>query len=414
MNRNRKRLSMVLVLAGITLLVLLSGRIPFWTYDERVLTTDIEQFFSPEHLVRLLPLAVIILAAAAAITGICWIRKRYREQDSMRARYEGMRSSGRAGKRQGRQKVSVFSVIRWSVMVVFSLLIIFGGIFFGFTIFGIDIPVLSCPTNRSQLMESSCYFLAHLPDLFAEYDAVSIALFFGSTILFALLLGRVLCGFLCPMGLVQDLVHLLRQKLKIEGFVMTEADYRKLVPVKWLLVLLMPGAVFAGGNFCDFCPALAVSPVISGLKVSLYFSGFMMILVLVGSFFKRRAWCNICPLGLMIGLFHRLSPFRIKKEPTACTECGACYEACPMGIKMIYTEREKTDVTDWNCIMCGECVKCCPEDHALALAFAGKKIYDASRKRVVSGYQDSEEQADFGRLSGAGAEGAGGDGAGAR
>ena len=58
-----------------------------------------------------------------------------------------------------------------------------------------------------------------------------------------------------------------------------------------------------------------------------------------------------------------------------------------MGIKQIYTEREKADVTDMNCILCGECVKKCPEDNALAMTFAGKRIYTASRKQVMSGYQ---------------------------
>jgi polyferredoxin len=162
------------------------------------------------------------------------------------------------------------------------------------------------------------------------------------------------------------------------------------------MILLMFGLVFAGGEFCSFCPAIVISPVLAGMKVSIYLSGFMMVIVLVGSFFKRRFWCNICPLGYLIGLAHRISPFRVKKDTVSCTECGACYEACPMGIKMIYTEREKADVTDINCIMCGECVRSCPEDNALALAFAGKKFYMSSRAGVMSGFggdpEDSEDK----------------------
>jgi ferredoxin len=88
-----------------------------------------------------------------------------------------------------------------------------------------------------------------------------------------------------------------------------------------------------------------------------------------------------------MGLAHRVQPFRIKKDCTACTECGACYEACPMGIKQLYTEREQTDVTDISCIMCGECVRCCPEDCALSLTLFGKDIYVSKRSRVVEGYR---------------------------
>lgn len=111
------------------------------------------------------------------------------------------------------------------------------------------------------------------------------------------------------------------------------------------MILLFFGIGFMGGNFCNFCPAITVSPILVGIGVSLYVSGFLMILILIGGFFKRKLFCNICPFGYLVGLFHKISPFRIKKDCTACTECGACYEACSMGIKMIYTEREKADVS---------------------------------------------------------------------
>jgi ferredoxin len=57
-----------------------------------------------------------------------------------------------------------------------------------------------------------------------------------------------------------------------------------------------------------------------------------------------------------------------------------------MGIKQIYTEREHSDVTDINCIMCGACVQCCPEDRALSLTFFGKGLYVSKRSRVVGAY----------------------------
>ena len=119
-----------------------------------------------------------------------------------------------------------------------------------------------------------------------------------------------------------------------------------------------------------------------------------MILVLIGSFFKRRFFCLICPLGVLLGLLHKISPFRIKKDCQACTECGACYEACPMGVRTIYTEREKTDVTEMNCIMCGECIRKCPEDNALSMTFCGMKLYTASRKQVMAGFAAESRRAD--------------------
>lgn len=117
-----------------------------------------------------------------------------------------------------------------------------------------------------------------------------------------------------------------------------------------------------------------------------------MVIVLVSGFFKRRCFCNICPLGFILGLTHKISLFRLKKDAIACTECGACYEACPMGIKSVFTVREgkgdlrKIDVTTSDCIMCGECVRRCPENKALSITFAGRKVYTADRMKFMKQY----------------------------
>ena len=87
-----------------------------------------------------------------------------------------------------------------------------------------------------------------------------------------------------------------------------------------------------------------------------------------------------------MGLFHKLTPIRIKKDCTACTECGICYEACPMDIREIYTERESEDVTFDECIFCNKCIDNCPEKDALKLTYAGKKIYGSKRERFYKNH----------------------------
>ncbi len=77
------------------------------------------------------------------------------------------------------------------------------------------------------------------------------------------------------------------------------------------------------------------------------------------------------------------------------TITGVGYSSGDMVIKTIYTEREKTDVTESNCIMCGECIKYCPEDNALSLTCAGKKLYTASRKKVMSGYASKKNEVEI-------------------
>ncbi len=333
----------------------------------------------------LVPLLIIIALSAVGIVLCVWLRRLMMKTDKRYSRFSDVRTSKTKGKAL-MQKPAAFMIVRWLVMIAFSFMMIWGGLIFGLHMSSVSIPILSCPWNTEQMTESSCYYLSNLNELF-ELPIKSILIFMGSTIGFTLLLGRAICGFLCPMGLIQDIMDKIRQKTKVEGIAMNEKMYGALTPIKWCMVLIFVGLCFAGGNFCNFCPAVAVSPILAGISTSLYVSGFLMILVLMGGFFKRRLFCTVCPLGYLMGLFHKISLFRIKKDCQACTECGACYEACPMGIKIIYTERGKADVTDANCIMCGECVRCCPENNALSVTFAGAKIYTSSREKIMSGYK---------------------------
>ena len=372
------------VCAAMFALAWFAWRLPFFEFSEEYSAEQVGSFLSLKYLKNLLPLILILLLSSLGILICIGVRKRIIRKDPAFGRFFEART-GSGGKKVPGQRKLGFMTVRWAAMLGASFLLIFGGTALNLRFAEVSLPIFSCPVNTEQMTESSCYYLAHLNDLF-ELPLKDILLFFGTTIGFALLLGRVICGFLCPMGLLQDVVHGIRQKARVEGVAMTDKMYAALTPVKWMMVFLLLGLSFLGGNFCNFCPLVAVSPILAGIQTSLYFSGFFMIFALIGSFFKRRFFCLICPLGVLLGLLHKITPFRIKKDCTACTECGACYEACPMGIKQIYTEREKTDVTDMNCILCGECIRKCPEDNALAMTFAGKKIYTASRKQVMSGY----------------------------
>ena len=391
--KQTKRIAItVAVCAGMFILAWFAWKLPFFEFDQEYTAEQVGSFLSLNYLKNLLPLGLILLLSAVGIFLCVQARKIILRRDPVFGRFFEARTDT-AGKRvPGQQKLG-FMTIRWLIMLLATFFLVFGGTILGARFSEISLPIFSCPVNSTQMTESRCYYLAHLQDLF-ELPLKDILLFFATTIGFALLLGRAICGFLCPMGLLQDITHGIRQRTKVEGIAMTDKMYRALTPIKWMMVFLMLGLCFLGGNFCNFCPVIAVSPVLAGIQTSLYFSEFFLVLVLIGSFFKRRFFCLICPLGVLLGLLHKISPFRIKKDCTACTECGACYEACPMGIKQIYTERDKADVTDLNCILCGECIKKCPEDNALAITFLGKRIYTASRKQVTSGYAARSRRAD--------------------
>ena len=348
---------------------------------------EADTVFTVRWLSAMLPFGIIVLIAAICIVVDLWLRKRlYRKNNAPAGQ---MRVTAKDVRKK--QFVFGFETVRWIVMAVSFALLVFGSRLTGTVFSNIQLPVFACPYNLDQLTGAGCYMLSH-PDVLFASSWKEILGFFGTFAVCAVLFGRVLCGFVCPLGLLQDVVHQARQALHIEGIPLNERLYAILRLVKWIMLIIFLGIGFVGGSFCDFCPAMALSPAFAGFKLSLGLGGFVMVALLVSGFFHRRCFCNICPVGFILGLPHKISLFKLKKDAVACTECGACYEACPMGIKSVFTVREgkgdirAVDVTTSDCIMCGECVRRCPENNALAITFCGKKIYAADRMKFMREY----------------------------
>lgn len=355
---------------------------------------EADTIFTTRWLSAMLPFGIIILISVICIALDVFLRKLLYKKEKMPVGKTAITAKDKRRKRF----VFSFESVRWIIMALSFALLIFGSRLTGVVFSNVELPTFACPYNLDQLTSSGCYYLSHLDVLFSE-NWQEILAFFGTFIVCAVLLGRVLCGFICPLGFVQDVAHQARQALHIEGISLNERMYAVLRLVKWIMLVIFLGIGFIGGNFCDFCPAAAISPALAGFKLSLGLGGFFLIVVIVSGFFKRRSFCNICPLGYILGLTHKASLFKLKKDAVACTECGACYEACPMGIKSIFTVREgkkgelrKIDVTTPDCIMCGECVRRCPENNALAITFCGKKVYNADRMKFMKQYAPKQDK----------------------
>lgn len=353
-------------------------------------------YFTTHFYKAYLPLFVVFLITAICIALVCVIRKQsakkklsYRraEKHSIKFRNDLYHTTN-----------SKFLLIRW-------LFLLFG--FFWWTYAGklisggqalnqIAVPVFSCPFNLDQVLESSCYYLTHLPVLFTR-NIFYIISFLVTVFLFLIFGGRILCGFMCPLGFVQDLMDKLRSVLHIKPIYVDERMNRALQPLKWVWVILFLCLVFVGVDFCDICPNKVFSPAFGGFWVNLALGGFLTVALLVCSFFIKRFWCIICPMGYLLGIFYKFNLFKLKKDCTACTECGACYESCPMRLKNIYTEREKEQVQTVDCLMCGECIHKCPEDHALRMTFCGKMIYKSSRMSFISKFAPKKDKQKKGR-----------------
>lgn len=270
--------------------------------------------------------------------------------------------------------------IRWAILTLSFILLVYGGRLFNLDVGALKLPVFSCPYNTKTLVEGSCLYITEWGDYLLEGFSFlglgKILMIYGGTFLSILLLGRLWCGYVCPFGFIQDILYKIREKLNLRKRVLNQQTRKNLKLLKWgLLVIFLIGI-----GFCEICPVRFVIPPLNGIATRFEFGLIIAILVLAVSFNSERFFCRICPLGAFMGLFHKWTLVKIKKDCTACTECGICYEACPMDIREIYTEREKEDVTCDECIFCNKCVDYCPEKDALKFTVAGKTIYKSSRE----------------------------------
>ncbi|MCR5531283.1 MAG: 4Fe-4S binding protein [Lachnospiraceae bacterium] len=184
----------------------------------------------------------------------------------------------------------------------------------------------------------------------------------GTLLLFGLFLGRFICGFLCPVGLLQELLHRIPSPKLKKNRVTRVLSYGKYVFLA-LFVIAVPLLKYAPG-FCKYiCPAgtfeaglplVFRNKVLQSLLGRLFtFKVLILVLVLILCVFCFRAFCRfVCPLGAIYSFFHPVSVFGVKVDTDRCTHCNACVNRCPMDIRK---------VGDRECVHCGDCIDVCPE-----------------------------------------------------
>lgn len=193
----------------------------------------------------------------------------------------------------------------------------------------------------------------------------------GIISLIGIIFGRLICGWVCPFGLIQDLLHKIPvPKIKVHKKVNNLLKYLKYL-ILLVFVLLLPALLvdefgLSTPYFCEFiCPAGTLEggiPLVlmnDSLRatIGLLFEWkmFILILVIIASILIYRPFCRyICPLGAIYSLFNRISFYKYKVDKSKCTNCQVCTNKCKMGIE-IYKKPN-----DAECIRCGECVRACP------------------------------------------------------
>ncbi len=209
-----------------------------------------------------------------------------------------------------------------------------------------------------------------LGSLQGAFSADKSTLFYvgGILLLYCVLAGRMICGWLCPFGLIQELLHKIKTPKLKKNKVTRVLSYFKYVVLVFFVVVVPLLYAFRDTPlpaFCKYiCPAGTLEGGIGLLANKVNESSFSMlgplftwkflllVSFLVGCVFVFRLFCRfVCPLGALYGLFNKISVFGIKVEPSKCTHCGVCANRCQMDVKI---------AGDMECISCGECVDSCP------------------------------------------------------
>ena len=237
---------------------------------------------------------------------------------------------------------------------------------------GVCVPGLNCYSCPGAVgacpLGSLQSFLGSRPFLIPYY-VVGLLVFFGA------LLGRAVCGFLCPMGWIQELIAFVPVPKK--NRFRLDRPLRKLKYLVLAATVLLPFFIARTPLFCKYvCPsgttaalflAAASSQVRSMLGSLFTWKLGVLIALIVLSLFIWRPFCKyLCPLGALYGFFNRFALYRGSVDESACTRCGKCAAVCRMGVD------PARNINSAECIRCGDCARNCPAK-AIHLGFTAGK-----------------------------------------
>lgn len=194
----------------------------------------------------------------------------------------------------------------------------------------------SCPIGSFQAVVNSAKYN------FSFYVA-------GTLILIGTFFGRLICGFVCPFGLFQELLYKIpTSKIKLSEKLqwLKYLKYIILAVFVILIPIFISNSVGMGDpTFCKYiCPA----------GYLFLWKLVILIITLIISVILFRPFCRfLCPLGALYGLFNPISIYRMDIDKSKCTNCKACHSKCKLQIKVNETPNST------ECIRCGECKTAC-------------------------------------------------------
>ncbi len=265
--------------------------------------------------------------------------------------------------------------------------------------------------------------LLALTTFLSSHIFFTVFLFSIITIFLTLFLGRIFCGWICPLGTINHFLSFLFQKLKIKK----KVNKNKVNLLNWkyyLLIFILISSIFSlnlAGIFdplsltvrsltigvfpafnyaynlfvnflakmkltaiADFLAQLSYKFVINPHFNQGFLIGILFIIIILINIYSSRFWCKyLCPLGALLGFISRLNILKIKINKEKCTECGLCSINCS-GQAYPFPEN------DWRtteCVYCFKCGQICPTqaiDFKFKLVPRKKSIHLERRKWIFT------------------------------
>ncbi len=237
----------------------------------------------------------------------------------------------------------------------------------GLTFYKIVAPFLYAPYTYSSVTDPmrvvQFYAIEHI---IPWYALGMLCIAFG-------IFGRAFCGWACPFGLFQDILHVFQE------MDLPHPIHKLLSYVKYgVLIGILAVCYYTATPFFDKINPFAtlVSAIPHWLLVGFAVDRWVIIrltfffLLIISFLFIHRFWCRyLCPVGAIAAVFNKISALHLHLNPSRCTRCQECLDVCPTKVNIFDVVRKRPT----ECILCGACADACP-NNALELTFSVKKI----------------------------------------